>query len=285
MKKKIFIILSFIFMLMVIPACGNKVFSNKLEEEDLSIDDFDWETKKTYINGNKCYAFSLTNNSEYDVLSVYLQYKTKDNLTEYKLAVYENFMKEHEGFIEEDDPLEGVTLNGKQEKLIKKGETTEPIKLKIGYEDTYWSASPNETQFNLMEPSTMEISIIGKDNFVYIAYYDFIDETWYIDEISKEINKLPKTELAKKVVKPKCEYFLLTSDLDDEKNISFVAYGISKEYFKEYIKTIQEKGFEVDSGDDFDSYYIDYGENKDADRISIHYKKADEKMTISLRKD
>lgn len=70
-----------------------------MKVNDLSINDFEWETKRTKYNGADCYSFTLTNNSEYDIINVEFTYKVKDDVNDSDLVVYNEFMKKHDRFI------------------------------------------------------------------------------------------------------------------------------------------------------------------------------------------
>ena len=93
-----------------IDAGGKK---DALKASDLSIDDFKWETNRAKYNGADCYSFSLTNNSDYDIIAVEFTYKVKDDVNDSDLVVYDEFMKSHDGYIEEDDSPRDVILRGR----------------------------------------------------------------------------------------------------------------------------------------------------------------------------
>ena len=79
---------------------------------DLSIDSFEWETNRTKYNDTDCYSLSLTNNSDYDIITVEFTYKVKDNVNDSDLAVYDEFVKAHAGF-NKDSPKDVVLIGNK----------------------------------------------------------------------------------------------------------------------------------------------------------------------------
>lgn len=258
---------------------SNQLFGKGLKASDLVIGDFDWAMEKTRINGKECYAMSLTNNSKYDVIGVQIRYKVRDDATEEQLKVFDDFMKDHEDWIDEDETTKDITLIGGCNKLVKKGDTINKIVVAIGMDNLYWYDRPDETQFNLMEPETMEIGVIGEDNRLYIAYYDFEDEPWVLDEESKELNTWYKNELSNKTPKPTSDYYVVTSDEDDE-TVSFIVYDVTKEDFKGYVETVKTAGYTVDAPENYTISYM--AEDNDGNNISIWYYDDEARMSVKV---
>jgi len=284
MKNKIFNAVILIVILLGIAGCGEQggfSFNEGLKTKDLSIEDFNWETKQTRIDGEKIYAMSITNNSKYDILGAEIYYELKSSVTKEELNLFDDFMSDHADWFDEDETKEDITLIGSRNKLIKKGETLDQIILYIAMDTTYWYDTPSKKQFDLMKPDELQLAVIGKDNKVYIVYYDFEDKEWSIDETTKQLNVWAKNDLANKVVKPTCDYYVLTSDIDDEYELDFVCYGSTKEYFKQYAEEIRDAGFDIDAPgkDDYKTYYN--AENKDGDSISITYNKENDILKVS----
>lgn len=284
MKRKILNVLILFVMVIGLTACGNNesgsnsILGKGLKTKDLSIDDFAWETKETHIDGKKTYAMTLTNNSEYDILGVEIDYEVKSSATQEELKVFDKFMSDHADWIDEDETAEDITLIGKRQKLVKNGESVSQIILYIGMGTSYWHDRPDETQFDLMEPETLQMLIVGKDNKVYVAYYEFDDKEWDLDEETRELNKWPNNELSKKVTKPQSEYLLVTSDEEDD-DVDFTMYGCTKDYFKEYVETIKSAGFNVDVPEDYSTYFS--AEDSDGNSISVTYDKDNDIMKVS----
>lgn len=287
--KKIFIIIVCGVCLLGITGCGNNeksssggIFSNSLKAKDLAIKDFVWETKETRINGKKSYVMTITNNSEYDILGAKIYYELKDSATEDDLKLFDDFMTDHADWFDEDETVEDITLVGSRDKLVKKGETLDQIILYIGMGTTYWYDRPTEEQFELMQPYELQLAVIGKDNKAYVVYYEFDDDEWSIDEITKAVNTWAKNDLADKVIKPTCDYYILTSEVDEEDYLDFVCYGVTKEYFRQYAEESRKAGFDVDAPevDDYEMYYS--AENKDGISISITYDEKSETLEVSI---
>ena len=129
----------------LLTACG----SSSLNPNDLSIDSFNWETKESKCDGKDCYTLSLSNKSKYDIIGVYFTYKVKSDTSKHDLRVYDDFISEHEGYIDEDDAYQDITLIGQKNELIQKGEKLTDLRFTIGYKDNAWYDYPTKKQFHL----------------------------------------------------------------------------------------------------------------------------------------
>lgn len=255
----------------------SKIERKSLKSSDLSIKDFDWKVTKRKVYGENAYELTLTNNSQYPILGVQLDYKTKDTVTEEELKVYSNFMEEHESYIE-DSPISGVILRGYSEKFIKTGETINEIYFTVGYDNWSWYDYPTEEQFNLMEPKELQLAIIGKDDIIYIAYYDFENKEWVLDSETVPINEWPDNEISKKIEKPDCEYFLLTSDFDEE-DLDFYAYDVTQDEYDKYVEMAKKIGFNVNS--DYDDFDFD-AEDEEGNEVSIYYDEEERLLEVDF---
>lgn len=290
MKKKIINVFILFLAVLCLTACGkdnngekNSLFSKALKASDLSIEDFSIETGISKKYGEDYYYATFTNNSKYPVVAFQIDYEPKDSVTESELSVFDDFMKEHYDWIESDD-LTGVILRASGEKLVEKENSIEKAVINIGYEKYSWYNTPSKEQFELMEPKELQIGVIGENDVLYIAYYDYNEKEWLIDEESKQLNEWPKTEIAKKVIKPECKYTLLDSDIDDEKEIDFDCYGVTKEKFKAYVKTLQDAGYEVKDIEESYSSYYDSIETSDGYELTLDCDYEKEILSIDLSK-
>ena len=249
-----------------------------MKASDLSIEDFKWETVPSKHNGTDCYLFSLTNNSKYDIIAVEFTYKVKDDVSEEQLVVYSEFMKDHDGYIEETDSPKGIVLKGNKNVLVSKGDTLTGLHLTIGYEDWSWYDYPTKEQFELMEPKELQIGVVGNDNKLYIAYYNFESTTWILDEETFPIDTWSDKEIAKKITKPDEGHHIVTNDDEDE--FSIHSYGVSVDDYNSYVESIENLGFARDDtysghfeGKSDDGYIIELWYDEDDERLSIYIKK------------
>lgn len=284
MKKTILTILLSVLMIFSITGCGeknnsNNILGNKsLKASDLSIEDFKWETVSGKCDGYNCYVLSLINNSKYDIIGVNFSYKVKDEVTDNQLNVYEEFMKEHDGYIDENDSPKNVTLIGEKNKLVQKGEQLTDLRFTIGYEDSAWYDYPTDEQFNLMEPKELQLGLIS-GNKLYIAYYSFKDKSWKLDQNIVDVDTWPNTDIAKKISKPNEKHHVIITD--DENEFEIYSYGITKDIYKEYTETLKANGFIQD--EDYSTYYE--GKDKDGYEVTVWFNNIEESLSIRIEKE
>ena len=285
MKKSIKILLLFAVCIISLTGCGKEgnnsgggLFSKSLKASNMNIKNFEYNTESTKCNGYDCYSMSLTNNSKYDIVAVEFTYVVKSSATEEQLSVYSDFMKDHDGYIEEDDSPKDVILRGNVERLISKGETMNGLHFTVGFKTWSWYDYPTEEQFNLMEPKEMQLGVIGEDKKLYIAYYDFKKDSWKLDEKTVVADTWTKKELSKNLIQPTSKHFIVREDEDDE--YSIYAYGVTEENYKKYVEDLKNSGYEQD-----DSYTGHFeGKNKDGQEIEVWYYDDDQRMSISIEK-
>ncbi len=261
---------------------GKKVSvgNQELKENDLSIDAFEWGTREKVIEGTKCYSAKLTNNSDYDLLGVEIDYKLKDDVSEKDLKRFDGFMEEHKDyFTDDDETVDHVTLIGKRQKLVKAGDSIDNIVFAIGMNTTYWYDVPDKNQYEIMEPNMLQLAIVGKDNNIYIAYYDFVNEEWSLDERTGKVNDWFENDLTAITPKPECEYFVVESDKETDYMLSFTAYGMDKEAFDTYNDSVREAGYTKDSSE-LSGYYS--AKDKDGNSISTDYDEMNKTMEVTV---
>ncbi len=273
--KKIKSILFLLVITILLTSCGS---TGKLDVNSLSIDDFEWNTEPSKCSGLNCYVFKIKNNSDYDIVAVDITYKVKDDVSKSDLKVYRDFMKEHDDYIDEDASLNDVTLHANKSTLIEKKETFDGLKLTVGFKELYWYDYPTEEQFELMEPSELELAIIY-GNKAYVAYYDFIKKDWKLDNKTVVADEWSNTEIAKTLPKPKEKHHIVRLDKDDEYEI--YSYGITENDYKSYVEEVKNAGFEGEG--DSVSYFK--GKNKDGYMIKIYFYDIEKRMSISIEKD
>lgn len=284
MKKTILTILLGVLMIFSMTGCGGKNNSNgilgnkSLKASDLSIEDFKWETVSGKCDGYDCYVLSLTNNSKYDIIGVNFSYKVKDEVTDSQLNVYEEFMKEHDGYIDESDSPKNVTLIGEKNKLVQKGEQLTDLRFTVGYEDSAWYDYPTDEQFNLMEPKELQLGVIS-GNKLYIAYYSFKDKSWKLDQNTADVDTWSNTDVAKKISKPNEKHHVIITDDEDEFKI--YSYGITKDIYKEYTETLKANGFVQD--EDYSSHFE--GKDENGYEVTVWFDDIEESLSIRIEKE
>lgn len=247
-----------------------------MKVNDLSIDDFEWETKRTKYNGADYYSFTLTNNSVYDIINVEFTYKVKDDVNDSDLEVYSEFMKKHDRFIEEGDSPKDVILVGSKNSLVPTGEQLTDLIFTVGLRHGSWYDYPTDEQFNLMEPKKMQINIIGKDNVLYFAYYDFEDAEWMLVGDTMLVDTWSEKAIANRISKPVAAHHIVTMDYEDEFQV--YAYGTKEDEYNQYVETLKTSGFKEKSR----NFYSFVGENEDGYTVAVYYYSDEEKMSINV---
>lgn len=250
-----------------------------LKVTDFSIEDFVWETIPSKYNGVDCYTFSLVNNSAYDIIGVCFTYKVKNNVADNELVVFDEFMKAHDGYIKENDSPRNVTLHGSKDSLVSKGEQLTGLRFTVGYKDWSWYDYPTDEQFKLMEPEELEIGVIGEDNTFYIAYYDFEDDEWVLDENTVPADTWSKTEISEQICKPIEKHHIVVTD--EEERFKVYSYGVTRDNYGQYIESIKNLGYEEES---YSSAFFK-GKSTDGNIIELWYYADEERLSISIDKN
>ncbi len=257
---------------------GAEIIEEALKATDLSIESFAWETVQSKYNGVDCYSFSLKNNSDYDVIAVEFTYKVRDDVADSDLAVYSEFMKDHEGYIEENDSPRDVVLRGSKNEFIAKGEELTNLRFAVGYKNWVWYDYPTNEQFKIMEPQEMQIGIVGKNNVLYIAYYDFENNSWMLDEKTQNVDTWSEKEIAQKISKPAENHHIVTEDEEDE--FKFVSYGITADEYAQYVEEIKKAGFEEENS----SSLRFEGTNEDGYEVEMWYYVEESRLSVGIEK-
>ncbi len=279
--KKFGLLFLLVVMITTLTACGgneknSSSNSSSLKTSELSIEDFKWETKASKCNGDDCYVLSLVNNSKFDVIGVNFSYKVKDDVSDSELSVYDEFMREHDGYIDEDDSPKDVTLIGSKDQLVEKGATLTDLRFTVGFQDNSWYDYPTDKQFELMEPRELELGIIN-NNKLYIAYYNFKEKSWKLDEKSASADTWSNKEIAKKISKPNEKHHVIITDDDDEFEIH--SYGVTEDMYNEYIQALISAGF---TKEDYNSHFE--GTDSNGYEVEVWHYKEEQRLSISIEK-
>ena len=251
---------------------------NSLSASDLSIEDFKWETVPAKYNGKNCYAFSLTNNSDYDIIAVEFTYKVKDDVTDSALSVYDEFMNEHEDYIEKTDSPRDVILRGSKDVLVVKGEKLTDLFFTVGFQRWAWYDFPTKEQFELMEPKEMQLGVVGEDNTLYIAYYDFVNKIWMLDNKTVPADTWSDSEIAQQISRPIEGHHIVITDEQDEFEVC--SYGVTLDAYNQYVEELKKAGFNEKSSTSSGFE----GRNAEGYSVDIWYYDDNEKLDISIEK-
>ncbi len=281
MKKKILSILLLAVLVFSVTACGsnesknksntskdNAVTSKELTVDDLSIDDFKWEMYDDDDEEHTGSGLYFTNNSKYDVIGLDISYKVKSDLS------YDDLYKGFRKYENDYGSLTELVAGGEIDTLIKKGEKLDFLKITVDYSLYYYL---DDGQMELMEPKELKIGVVNGSK-LYHATYDFELETWELDPTTIVVNSLPDEDKFKAIPKPVGEYFVLMFNRSDYGEI--YSYGITKETYDKYIKSLQSAGFESEP----DSSTFHFEGDKDKYRVTAGFKVGEGKYGVNEEK-
>lgn len=246
--------------------------SNTAKSNPIKIEELDWKVDEAIEDGKRILAFTYTNNSKFTVVDFKIEFTLKKKMTNEELSK----IKTERSFLWEDEDIKEATIVGSNHKIAEPGEMLkdEPC----GYngashrvEDIY--------HYNLMEPNIAEIAYLSGDK-IYMTYYDFKNKKYTENDNSgTDAFRWSTTDISKTVSKP--EILVGRASTDNDSELYFKGFGVSSEYFSEYVKSCKDNGFnkELDEGK---SWYR--AKNSDGVSLDLRYSKRDEAMIIHLEK-
>ena len=290
--KKIISFIVCMCIIILLCACGTsnpeKTTRNTSKEEattspgsisksELNIEDFNWTVEEAKFEGTDYYAFSLVNNSKYNLLGVQIDYSLKEDVSDEELSVFDDFMNEHKDYIEDDATSTDIFLRGARMKYIASGDTADSIPVVIGINNLTWTDIPTTEQFNLMEPKELCLGLIENDETLHLAYYNFIDKNWRFDSETISINKWPSSEIANLIPKPDGHIFTVNT-YENINSMDVTVYGVNTDEFSDYITQLKESftSNEYESEDYFSA------DDESGNSVSVTYDKYSSSYSISL---
>lgn len=282
MKKNIGIVLvcGLLFGVMC-TGCGETKESKSVIEhevetqkyEKISIDDLNWRVTDGLVDGNRAVTFEYTNNSEYTILDFIIKFNLKDGLTAEQLAAFDS-LKTDGGFTDED--IKNVYIDGYNHRIANPGETLTSSPCSIN--GTFRQVDTMD-QYNLTQPDTATIAYID-DNKVYFLYYDFKSGTYSEGSDSgSEAFVWPSTEIASTLPVPDLMVGQLSKNNED--GFFFGGFGVTKEFFQEYVELCKTHGYTVDQDDRHSVYKA---KNEAGYQLQVFYEKNNQQMSIRLDK-
>ena len=244
---------------------------------NLSINDFDWDVQEKIIEKALSYTLTLRNRSPYPILSTEITYKTRDNVSDRNLRLFDKFKENHKKYISPDEDNRNIVLIGKSDAYVKPGQYLYDVPVTIGIHSMTWYDSPNYDQFILMQPDTLSLGLV-KDHLLYHCHYSFINKTWSIDEKTEKLNNWTDNSLSKLIPKPSCDYYRVSTDKDSDYLI-FTVYGYSEEAYKEYVESVKKAGFNKKQNKG-KRYYS--AEDKKGNSIDIMYDQSNWNMGVTV---
>ena len=236
----------------------------------INMEDITWELKNGIVNGDRLPVFDYTNNTDYPIIGFEVKFVTKKDLSKEDLNKYNN-IKEKANAMDHD--ITETTMELITEKLCAPGETVKNQRINL---DGTIELMTEQSAYEAFQPDTMSIAYL-KGNNAYVAYYDYQNKETTYENKKAKINKWSNSKLANTIPKPNADYYAVTTDEDDEFDVT--VYNVDQDFFKGYADACKEQGYTVDADlydDSFDA------SDKAKNNLSIYYSPDEGNMTISL---
>lgn len=273
MKKIVVLMLTVMMCLGVYVGCGGSGLGGSPK---IDIDDINWEIKEGVVNGNRWPTFNYTNNTDYDIISLKLDFVVRDDVSESDLNANSKIVDKSN---KRNHTVSEFTINVIDDEYTEKGESSENVSISLdGTIETLTDMSVAE----LMQADMMTIAFLSGDK-VYVAYYDYKNEEMTYEKDSMKAVAWSETDLAKTISKPDSPVIVVTADSDDR--FSARACNYTKDEFENYVSDCKEKGYDIDveekdrtSGSSFEA------QNKDGVELEVTYDSSTKMLKITLDK-
>ena len=239
--------------------------------DPLAIDDIDWFVNEAVVDGQNRVVFGYTNNSDYIITDVELEFMQKAGTTPEQLSVFSNYKEDYE---KTDEEISEVYILGYNRKFADPDEKVTDSTCVIN--GTFIPVE-SMSQYEIMEPDNMVITYIGADNMMHIAYYNFKTQTLDLSNKTEALYEWSDTEFSSILPKPECLVVNLGSD--DEESFSFTAYGNNRSQFEAYVELCKEAGFTVDEDTNENSFSA---YNSEGTELVIGYVSIEEKFNVNM---
>lgn len=280
MKKALAALLSMTMVLGFTGCTGENnegtVFDTAFSAKDaIKIEDIDWNVTESVMDGERYLSFNYTNNSDYTILDIEMEFTQKSDVTAEQLSVFDELKAEREWT---DEEVADIYILGYNRKCAEPGETVSDSPCCIN--GTYTIVETIE-QYEIMEPDMATIAFIGKDGKGYAVYYDFKTQTYgESSQGGQDLQEWSDSEISKLL--PKAEAPAINVSSDDEDCFYFYAYGVSRETFEKYVEAVKSNGFTEVGFESSTSYRAT---NADGIEAHITYTTVEEKMTGCVERE
>ena len=272
-NNKFYAVCILLIMSFIMTGCGSnnnsQLAASFSAKNAIKIEDIDWGVTESVLDGERFISFNYTNNSQYTILDVEMEFTQKEGTTVEQLAVFDKLKEEQEWT---DEEVEEIYIKAYNRKCADPGETVTDSPCLIN--GTY-TLVENMEQYEIMEPSMVTIAFIGPDEKGYAIYYDFKTQSYGESSSgAQDLHQWSDSEISSLL--PKAEYKAVMVSTDDDDRFFFYAYGVSREEFEAYVESVKSKGF-TDVGFDGNNSYR--ATNEDGIEANITYSAVEETMT------
>ena len=279
-SNKFYVVCTLLVILFSLAGCGSNggqsTQSNSSQsagsfsaKDAIKIEDIDWVVKESVLDGERFISFNYTNNSQYTILDVEMEFVQKEGTTAEQLKVFDKLKEDREWT---DEEVEEIYIKGYNRKIADPGETVTDSPCVIN--GTY-TLVENIKQYEIMEPDMISIAFIGADGKGYAIYYDFKTQSYgESSQGAQDLQQWSDSEISSLL--PMAEFKAVVVSSDEDDRFFFYAYGVFREEFEAYVESVKTNGF-TDVGFEGDNSYR--ATNADGIEANITYNAIEETMT------
>lgn len=207
----------------------------------INIDQITWGTHNVVVDKSRRLGFTYTNSSEYCIANLSLDFSVKDGATLDDIkpafigASSDNvYLAKGIEQVTEDN-FKNLSIDAEVSIATYPGETSEQDLMSIGYD--YLT---NENQLEFFTPNLLTIKYV-KDNKMYTETYDYLFDTYSLEDEVEEINEWPENEFTQ--ILPYPESLLIESAKVSNGKFKVETIGTSMEIYEDYIEACKDAGF------------------------------------------
>ena len=267
-------------LLLLLASCGTgEGFSSPTKPQSVTqkighpkIEDISWEFRNSVRYQNPVAVFDYTNNSNYTIVQLYLQFKFKDGVTSDQLQLTDTLTDA----LVSDDKIPELSPYVIDWIVCDPGEQAQgaPIYLIYNTEPT------NATQCELMNLISVEIEYIAEDGKIHTVFYSAENQGYSLSSKAKEPYVWIDNDYTKMIPKPTTR--VVIADQYEETTLCVDVYDITHATYLAYISECQDVGF-VDKYPGEDHDYSFFGTNAGGYQIYVRYLEYMHLMEITLK--
>lgn len=255
--------------------------SKKPAADAIKAEQIPWETKGTIKDGKRRLGFTYTNNSEFCIVSLDLDFTVKPDATleeivpAFKSAGTDN-RSLADGFKEvNDENFQYLKIEADCNIATYPGETSEEDLVAMGG----YTYLTSESQLEYFQPNLLTIKYLI-DNTIYEETYDCLMESYNLSDKTEKVNEWPDNEFTEMLPVPSS--LVVTSTKEEGEKFTVRTTGTSKAIWEDYIDACKSAGF--DSNIEEKDYLNEFtASNKEMDyTIKIYLSSYNGEMTITL---
>lgn len=170
-------------LLMLLAGCGK-------QKVDIPVDQLDWELYETTVDGESYAVLDVTNNSQYTLSSVRVEFFGREDLTGEETSRFYEAIRQSQGFSESfmqdyirtmEDNRRPLTLQGQSTAPLTPGESA--VQLKCYYMGGWTSRNVHCADLFAVGTVTLEYE---KNGVAYTLTYDYADDAYTCRETAQQ---------------------------------------------------------------------------------------------------